>query len=104
MCIFLRDITKIGQLHQVASELMEKEGAALVDRPRLIAASEIMSQDMRLIFARSSERFRRLRKAAHTHLRPKAAEAYQVMQTECARNIILDILDEPKHHIQHVRR
>lgn len=83
---------------------MEKEGAALVDRPRSIAAGEIISRDMRLILTGSGERFRRLRKTAHTHLQPKAAEAYQDMQTEGAKNFILDILNDPKHHIQHVQR
>lgn len=107
MCMFPQDVTKPGQLsvvHQAASELMEKQGAVLVDRPRSIAAGEIISHDMRLIFAGSGERFRRLRKTIHTHLRPKAAEAYQDIQTESARNVILDLLNEPKHHIQHVQR
>lgn len=89
---------------QVASELMEKEGAVLVDRPRLVAASEIVSQGMRLIFAGSGERFRRLRKAAHTHLQPKAVEVYQDMQIEGAMNVILSILNDPESHIQHVQR
>ena len=41
---------------------MEKENAYLVDRPRNIAAGEIMSGDKRILLIRHGERFRKLRK------------------------------------------
>ncbi|KAF9230711.1 cytochrome P450, partial [Melanogaster broomeanus] len=83
---------------------MEKEGGALVDRPRSVAMGEMMSNNMRIVRVGSGERFRRLRKAVHTHLQPKAAEAYQGLQHEHARDLILDILRDPKHHIEHASR
>ncbi|KAF9223306.1 cytochrome P450 [Gyrodon lividus] len=96
-------IIVIGRL-DAATEIMEKEGAALADRPRSIAFGEIVSGGMRMLMTRSGERFRRLRKAVHTHLQPKAAEAYQYTQNDTAKEVILDILNDPKHHVEHVQR
>ncbi|KAH7922020.1 cytochrome P450 [Leucogyrophana mollusca] len=93
----------IGRV-QAAWEIMEKEGGALVDRPRSIAAGEILSRGNRILLQRSGERFRRLRRAVHTHLQPKAAETYQSIQLENAQGVILDILDDPKNHQLHARR
>jgi cytochrome P450 len=83
---------------------MEKEGGSLVDRPRSIAAGEMLSNEMRITMARYGERFRRLRKAVHPHLQPKAAENYQVMQREEAMNFILDVLNDPTNHQKHAQR
>ncbi|KAF9230712.1 cytochrome P450 [Melanogaster broomeanus] len=98
-----RVIIVIGRL-DAATEIMEKGGGALVDRPRSVASGEMMSNNMRIVRAGSGERFRRLRKAVHTHLQAKAAEAYQGLQCEHARDLILDILRDPKHHIEHASR
>lgn len=83
---------------------METEGRFLVDRPPSIAAGEMLSNGMRIVMARSGERFRRLRKAVHTHLQPKAAEAYKDMQHDNARKFVLDILNNPKDHQKHAAR
>lgn len=80
---------------------MEIEGRSLVDRPPSIAAGEMLSNGMRILMARSGERFRRLRKAVHTHLQPKAAEAYKDMQYDNARKFTLDILNDPQSHQKH---
>ncbi|KAH7923755.1 cytochrome P450 [Leucogyrophana mollusca] len=96
-------IIVVGRV-DAACDIMEKEGGALVDRPRSIAAGELLSNGMRILLEGSGERFRRLRKAVHTHLQPKAAETYQSLQMENARNVILDILDDPKHHQEHAER
>ncbi|KAF8549342.1 cytochrome P450 [Imleria badia] len=93
----------IGRVDAVA-EIMEKEGSAIADRPHSIAAGEILSKGLRFSLLRSGERLRRYRKAAHTHLQPEAARAYQEMQLEHARNVIIDILNDPKNHRAHVRR
>ncbi|KAH7922017.1 cytochrome P450 [Leucogyrophana mollusca] len=93
----------IGRV-QAAWEIMEKEAGALVDRPRFIAAGEILSRGNRILVQRSGERFRRLRYAINTHLQPKAAETYQSIQMENAQGVILDILDDPKNHQLHARR
>jgi cytochrome P450 len=83
---------------------MEKEGASLVDRPRSIAAGEMLSNGMRITMARYGERFRRLRKAVHPHLQLKATEAYKDMQRENAMDFILDVLNDPTNHQKHAQR
>jgi cytochrome P450 len=83
---------------------MEKEGSALADRPRSIAAGEMVSQGLQFVLLRSGERLRLYRKAAHTHLQPKAARAYEDLQLETAKNVIMDILNDPKNHQAHVKR
>ncbi|EGN94234.1 hypothetical protein SERLA73DRAFT_171698 [Serpula lacrymans var. lacrymans S7.3] len=99
-----RKVAIIIGRHDAANEIMEKEGGALVGRPRLVAAGEIVSKDMRLLLSQSGDQFRRLRRAAHTHLQAKAAETYEPLQMFNAKNVILDILDDPKEHIMHARR
>ncbi|KAG1732153.1 cytochrome P450 [Suillus lakei] len=96
-------IIVIGSI-EAATEIMEKGGGSLVDRPRTIAAGEMLSNEMRLTMARSGDRFRRLRKAVHTHLQPKAAEAYQDMQRGHAMNFILDMLNDATNHQKHAHR
>lgn len=83
---------------------MEKEGGALADRPRSIAAGELVSKGLRFLLLRSGERFRRFRKAVHAHFQPKAIRAYQDLQLEHAKDVIIDVLDDPKHHRVHVQR
>jgi len=41
---------------------MEKEGGLLADRPRAVAAGEIMSRGLRMILSPAGEQFRRLRR------------------------------------------
>ncbi|KAI6137179.1 cytochrome P450 [Pisolithus sp. B1] len=62
-------------------DIMEKEGGLLADRPRAVAGG-----------------------AAHTHLQAKAAETYGPIQMQAARDVILDILDDPKNHQAHANR
>ncbi|KAG1740507.1 cytochrome P450 [Suillus paluster] len=96
-------IVVIGSV-EAAMSIMEKEGGSLADRPRSIAGGEMLSRGMRILLARSGDRFRRMRKAIHTNLQPKATEAYQDMQRENARNFILDILNDAKNHQNHAKR
>ncbi|KAG2053936.1 cytochrome P450 [Suillus hirtellus] len=90
--------------HQESVDIMEKEGGLLADRPRAVAAGEILSAGLRMILAPAGEQFRRLRKAAHTHLQAKAAESYAPIQMDAARDVIFDILDNPKEHQAAVNR
>lgn len=83
---------------------MEKEGGSLVDRPGSIAVGEMLSKGMRILMARSGDRFRRLRKAVHTHLQPKVAETYQDMQRENAMIFVWDMLNDPKNPQKHAQR
>ncbi|KAG1723371.1 cytochrome P450 [Suillus paluster] len=84
--------------YQESVDIMEKEGSLLADRPRAVAAGEILSRGLHLILAPAGEQFHRLRRAAHTHLQAKAAESYVPIQMNAARNVILDILNNPKGH------
>ncbi|KAG1797192.1 uncharacterized protein BJ212DRAFT_1217227, partial [Suillus subaureus] len=67
-----------------AAEIMEKQGASLVDRPRFIAAGELLSGGMAIPFVPAGERFRRLRRLVVCY-NPKAAEAYQPLQISYAK-------------------
>ncbi|KAF8553149.1 cytochrome P450 [Imleria badia] len=96
-------IIVIGRV-DAATEIMEKEGSALVDRPRSIAAGEMVSNELRFVLLRNGERFRRFRKTAHTHLQPKAARAYEEVQLEAAKDVIMDILTDSKNHQAHAQR
>ncbi|KAG2074580.1 cytochrome P450 [Suillus decipiens] len=96
-------IIAIGNV-EAATDIMEKEGVSLADRPRFIAAGEMISNGMRLVLVPSGDRFRRFRKAVHTHLQPKAAETYQDIQRKHAMDFILDMLNDPKNHKTHAYR
>ncbi|KAG1799598.1 cytochrome P450 [Suillus variegatus] len=89
--------------YKAAVEIMERNGASLVDRPRFIAAGELLSGGMLIPFIRAGERFRRLRRAIHTHLQPKAAEAYQPLQISYAKNTVIGILNDPHNFQDHAR-
>ncbi|KAG2126118.1 cytochrome P450 [Suillus cothurnatus] len=90
--------------HQAAVDIMEKQGANLADRPRSIAVQETLSDGMRVVTEYSGERLRRLRRVLHAGLQPKVAETYEPIQTKHAKNLILDILNDPKNHQGHAKR
>lgn len=56
----------VGRL-QAAIDIMEKEGAALADRPRNIPG-ETVSGGMRLLFVPAGERLKRMRRLASDQL------------------------------------
>ncbi|KAG2131618.1 cytochrome P450 [Suillus bovinus] len=90
--------------HQAAMDIMEKEGANLADRPRSIAVQDTLSDGLRMILVGSGERLRRLRRVMHAGLQPKVAETYEPTQTKHAKNLLLDILNDPKNHQGHAFR
>ncbi|KAK0472150.1 cytochrome P450 [Armillaria novae-zelandiae] len=90
--------------YNAAIDIMENHWSSLVDRPRLIAASDIMSGGMRVLFLSAGSRLRRLHKALHLNLQTKKARAYEPIQLRNAKNLILDLLDNPSDHINHARR
>lgn len=51
----------IGRI-QAAIDIMEKEGAHTIDRPRSIAAGETLGGGMRVVMTRSGERHKRMRR------------------------------------------
>ncbi|OJA14179.1 hypothetical protein AZE42_11889 [Rhizopogon vesiculosus] len=62
---------------------MEKQGGILADRPRMIAAGELLAGGLTIGFAHAGERFRRMR------------SSYQRLQMSHAKKTVLDILDDP---------
>ncbi|KAG1728988.1 cytochrome P450 [Suillus paluster] len=94
-------IVIIGR-YKAAMDIMESQGGTLADRPRKIAAGEIFSGGLGIASTPFGDRFRRMRRALHTHLQPKAAEAYQPLQMSHVKNTVLDILDDPYNFQNHV--
>ena len=83
---------------QAATEIMEKEGSALADRPPMIATNEFLSGGKQIALIGSGERFRRLGKDIHTHFQANAVEMYKDIQFEQAKIPVLDLLNDPKNH------
>ncbi|KAG2115443.1 cytochrome P450 [Suillus clintonianus] len=94
-------IVIIGR-YQAAVDIMENQGKLLADRPPMIAAGEIFGGGMSIAFSPFGDRFRRMRRALHSHLQPKAAEAYQPLQMSHVKNIVLGVLDDPQSFQHHV--
>ncbi|KAG1852467.1 cytochrome P450 [Suillus subalutaceus] len=90
--------------HEEALDIMEKQGACVADRPRSVAGGDILGGGMRFVQLRYGERFRKFRKITHSHLQVKTAQTYEPIQFAHAREVIQDILDEPKLHQQHIKR
>ncbi|KAG1726484.1 cytochrome P450 [Suillus lakei] len=93
-------IVYIGR-HKAAMDIMEKQGASVADRPHSVSASELFSNGQVLAFVHNGETFRRMRRALHTHLQPKAAEAYEPLQMSYAKNAVLSILEDPVNFQKH---
>lgn len=43
-------------------DIMEKQGGALVDRPRLVASGELLGRGLRILLTPAGERFKRMRR------------------------------------------
>ncbi|KAG2100171.1 cytochrome P450 [Suillus discolor] len=97
----MQNVVIIGR-YKAAMDIMEKQGRTLADRPRLVAAGEILSRGLSLGFCGVGDRLRRMRRVLHTHLQPKSAETYQPLQMSQARTLILNILDDPSNFQNHV--
>ncbi|EIW85979.1 cytochrome P450 [Coniophora puteana RWD-64-598 SS2] len=95
-------IVVIGRM-QAATEIMEKYGGSNIDRPRNIVGNELLTQSGRLLMETGGDRFRRMRKAAHIALQPKAAESYEPIQLTAARTVILNLLRDPARFTEHMK-
>ncbi|KAG1836856.1 cytochrome P450 [Suillus subluteus] len=93
-------IVIIGR-HDAVVDIMEKQGGSLADRPRLVAAGEILNGGLSVILTPAGSMWRRMRRALHTHLQPKSAEEYQPLQMSHAKNMVLDILEDPANFQNH---
>ncbi|KAG2066094.1 cytochrome P450 [Suillus decipiens] len=87
--------------YKAAVDIMEKQGGLLADRPPM-NAGQMLTGGLTVSVARAGDRFRRMRRALHTHLQPKAAETYQPLQMSFAKNTVLNILDDPSNFQNHV--
>ncbi|KAI0029546.1 cytochrome P450 [Vararia minispora EC-137] len=90
--------------YQAAMDILEKEGAATADRPRMVAGGEIRSGDMRILFVGVGERLKKLRRALHSHLQSRVAPKYEETQAFNARQLIRDILEDPDGLFEHTQR
>ncbi|KAG1743392.1 cytochrome P450 [Suillus lakei] len=95
----IESVVIIGR-HKAAMDIMEKQGGLLADRP-YSAAGEILTHGLSIVLTHAGDRFRRQRRALRTHLQPKAAEAYQPLQMSHAKNMVLNILDDPHNFLNH---
>lgn len=93
----------IGRM-QAAMDIMEKEGAATVDRPVSIAAGDTLSGGMRVLLTPAGERFKKMRRALHAHLQPKAVTSYHPVMMKYARQHIIDLIEDPSQHQEHAKR
>ncbi|KAG1769881.1 cytochrome P450 [Suillus placidus] len=93
-------IVIIGR-HDAVVDIMEKQGGSLADRPRLVAAGEILNGGLSIILTPAGSMWRRMRRALHTHLQPKSAEEYQPLQMSHAKNMVLNILEDPANFQSH---
>ncbi|KAG1855087.1 cytochrome P450 [Suillus tomentosus] len=96
----IKNTVIIGR-HKAAVDIMEKQGRMLADRPRLVAAGEILTRGQSLVFIHVGDRLRRMRRVLHMHLQPKSAETYEPLQMLQARTLILNILDDPSNFQNH---
>ncbi|KAG1902995.1 cytochrome P450 [Suillus fuscotomentosus] len=93
-------IVIIGR-HDAVVDITEKQGGLLADRPRLVAAGEIYNGGLSVIFIPSGNMWRRMRRALHTHLQPKSAEEYEPLHMSHAKNMVIDILEDPANFQNH---
>ncbi|KAF8632721.1 hypothetical protein AX15_001718 [Amanita polypyramis BW_CC] len=96
-------IVVVGRL-QAAMDIMEKEGSNTADRPRIIAAGETLSGGMRLLMTPAGERFKKMRRALHAYLQPKIVSSYGTLMRGRAKQLLLDIFDNPARHQDHAKR
>ncbi|TFK53064.1 cytochrome P450 [Heliocybe sulcata] len=99
-----RKILIIVGRYQAAVDILEKEGANTADRPRSIAAGETLSGGMRILLTGVGERLKKLRRALHSQLQLKVVDTYEPIQMANAKNMLLDILQDPSHHQAHAKR
>ncbi|KAH9832506.1 cytochrome P450 [Rhodofomes roseus] len=99
-----RRIVCIVGRYQAAVDILVKHSAETMDRPRAVAAHEIMSGGLRVVLTGEGDRIKRLRRALHAFLQPKVAETYKEMQAKNARTYVLDCYHTPGEHMEHAKK
>ncbi|KAK0461475.1 hypothetical protein IW261DRAFT_1531701 [Armillaria novae-zelandiae] len=82
---------------------MEKEGMALADRPKSIAAGETLSGGMHVLLTLASEWFKQMRRALHSHLQSKSIASYSPILMKTVRQNMLDIVHDPERCQDHAK-
>ncbi|KAI0647953.1 cytochrome P450 [Trametes meyenii] len=90
--------------HEAATDIMVKQSHHLADRPRMVAAGELLSDGMRVLTLGAGDRLKKYRTALHAVLQPQSAATYEYMQMQNARLFILDLLDNPSEFLNHAKR
>ncbi|KAH9921236.1 cytochrome P450 [Epithele typhae] len=90
--------------HQAALDIMVQQAPALADRPRHVAADELVSRGMRVLLVGAGARLRRLRAALHAALQPASAPRYERVQGKAARQFVRDVAEDPARFAEHARR
>ncbi|OSX61654.1 hypothetical protein POSPLADRAFT_1046942 [Postia placenta MAD-698-R-SB12] len=98
-----RIVCVIGR-YQAAVDILMKHSAETSDRPRSVAANEIMSKGHRVLMTPAGERLKKYRRALHAFLQPSSSATYKPMQYKNAKNYVLDCLHDGRHHLYHGRK
>ncbi|KAK0471959.1 cytochrome P450 [Armillaria novae-zelandiae] len=98
----VKTIIVVGRF-QVAVDIMEKEGAALTECPRSMAAGETLSSRMRVLLTSAGEQFKKMWRALHSHLQPKSIASYSPTLMKTARQNMLDIVQDPERCQDHAK-
>ncbi|KAJ7111300.1 cytochrome P450 [Mycena epipterygia] len=93
----------IGRV-DAAFDILDKESSNLSDRPASISIGETLSGGMRILFVPTGTRFRKMRRALHVYLQPKAVASYYPSLQRESHQHILDIIEDPAHHLEHAKR
>ncbi|KAL1748949.1 cytochrome P450 [Schizophyllum fasciatum] len=90
--------------YKAAIELLERHAPAFADRPRSIAAGEVLSGGMRTLMIPKGERIKKLRRALLMSLQPAASAVHKPVQAKAARIALLDVLRRPDAFVDHYRK
>ncbi|CAL1707418.1 unnamed protein product [Somion occarium] len=88
---------------KMARECFELHGATTSDRPA-IHVGELVYKGLELPFSRYGPHWRNLRRAAHDLLNREACLSHLPIQRAEASQLMYDVLQQPQHLYQHIRR
>lgn len=89
---------------KVVKELMDKKSAIYSSRPPAPLASDVASAGRRQLFLPYGPRYRAVRKVSHGLLNITASTNYQPVQDLESKQLLYDLLHDPKHFYDHNRR
>ncbi|KAJ7149510.1 cytochrome P450 [Mycena crocata] len=103
----LRHGTKISIIVgrvDAALEILDKQSSALNDRPVSIAIGQTLSGGLRMLFSPNDDRFRKMRRAMHAYLYPRAVASYYPALKREVHQHMLDIIEDPTNYMKHANR